>query len=183
MRKVLIIIGLLTIVSVSVKAQIFAKEKNQTTYLNYKLLENKEIIWQKIYETNKSPQEIINYFSKNTPIKVQYEDDTTFVGAVEKYNVNINPGKIQLFKYPIYFHVKIECKPNRYRVTISQIGSSKKSGVIIDGYGRSGGKDFSLEKEYISFGELNKEISKGAGLNFNNFLENMFSIKEIQDEW
>lgn len=171
------------VVSVSLKAQIFTKEKHETAYLNYKMLNNKEIIWQKIYETDESSKNIINYFSKNVPIKIQYEDDTTFIGAVERYNVNINPDKIQLFKYPIYFHVKIECKPNKYRVTISQIGSSKKSGVIVNGYGRSGGKDFSIEKEYISFGELNKEISKGAGLNFNNFLENMFSIKKNQGEW
>lgn len=185
MRRLLfisIIVFFNFVFSSSVFSQILVKKNHPDTVLNFILLNKNEIIWQKVYNTDNNEKKIIKYFMSNLSLKIESNDSTILTGWITGFNPRISPRGIRLYKNPLTFYTRIECKEGKYRVTLSQINSSKRGGTIIAGTGRGGGKDFMMEKYYIELGHFNYLIYKNVTKDFNTRLEELFTIKE-EEHW
>lgn len=102
-------------------------EKSSSEALGFKLI-NGGIIWQYVYETDKSKDEIVKSFKDSKLFQIEDMDSVTINGAVNNKPIEYRKYKFSSGSIPMFipnsncsYIVKIDVKDNRYRVTISQV--------------------------------------------------------------
>ena len=114
----------------------FAQEKfSDTLYsgkanndvLNFKI-DNGSVIWQKIYKTNYSKEEIINHFKKSGFIKNLELSEDLLTGEIKNIEADYAGAGYRKMSTPMVLlsenisaFVSIQFKETRYRVTVKQI--------------------------------------------------------------
>ena len=157
-------------------------------YKNFKLQDNKEIIWQKVFEINVSKDSILkliqgNIVSNSFINNLKYEN-YTFNGtsSFEKLtNTSSAPLRART-EYNCF--VKIDIKENKYRITIENIKFIPIN-FNFDGVGIN--HSYSLEEMVVRNAkhEIRKNRNSRKMLsNFNKDLINLLTLKsEKKEDW
>ena len=118
MRKI-ILITLIVLTSINAEAQ--------DEYDNFKI-ENRDVIWQKVFETKLSKEEVITYLKENGNISYLEISDNKLTGQLTKVEADYKGfGKTEMgttiYIARSFFNAFtiIDFKDNRYRVTLKNI--------------------------------------------------------------
>ena len=110
-------------------------QKNKTEYLNFKLTEDKDLIWQKIYETDASLEDVLKFLKHNSFTSDLELNGSTVTGRSGKTKLSSTKGVVMAAYQSFDVFIKIDFKDNRYRVTINDLqfdpmGTSVRSGMF-----------------------------------------------------
>jgi len=96
-------------------------QDSKTEYLNFKLSESKDLIWQKIYETEASLDSVIKFLKTESFTSDLELNENTILGRSGKTKLSSTKG-VAMGAYSSYdVFIKIDFKDNKYRVTISDV--------------------------------------------------------------
>ena len=103
---------------------------SQDTFLNFKIF-NDRIIWQKVYETSFSTQEVIDYFKIFGNISIAEQTESRIIGSSSGNKIDFNKYKGNkigntIFDDDLAYKVIIDLKDKKYRVTILDIQFTKE---------------------------------------------------------
>lgn len=149
-------------------------------------IENKELIWQKVYETKYENDGLVTAF-KTSVISNMKKDNLQEVGNRITFEVNGDQvdfkkyggkwGNTGIFvQYPINYLVQIDFKENRYRVTIKDI-------VVDFTAARLGTNELTeivCRKQNTEFAK-SKTVINGM-VYYDKHLDNYFQFEKIIDE-
>ncbi len=169
----------LLILFISFSVNIFSQKYVDSLY-NFKV-DNESIIWQKVFK-NKDLDKIKTRIKTQEFTNKLKEVDSSFSGRSNKYNKRVVKNSPYFATFGFDAFLKIEFKPNKYRVTISDI--------VFDGPVL---KVFSTEQKQdypLNLNVLRKKRIKNSKRN-NNVLKKLDSIlnskfiitKTKQDDW
>lgn len=160
----------------------------QDTINNFKV-EQDEIVWQKVFDTQLSFDSVISHFEEQGILESISIVNDKIIGGLKPFEADYKGAGYSRMSSPIYIvsylftgHVVIEFKDNRYRVTVRKIFLEK---IYNDGLSESGQKEtlntFAVKKGKNSISNLFKrEASKILDYTFNK----LFTIMEKQeDNW
>ncbi|QXP71947.1 hypothetical protein H0I29_07745 [Polaribacter sp. R2A056_3_33] len=102
-----------------------SSQNSKIEYENFKLQENKKLVWQKIYDNKVSKDSIFTilsgFISQNSFLNNLKYKDFTFSGYSNFLSISNTKGLSLAVQKEFNCFVKIEIKPNKYRVTISNV--------------------------------------------------------------
>lgn len=86
------------------------------------------MIWQYVYDTDKSESDIVNYFKDSRLFDITNISDNRIYGTVDNKPIEYRKYGFSSMSTPMYisgsncsYNVSIDIKEKRYRVTVSQI--------------------------------------------------------------
>lgn len=93
------------------------------------VISNKQVVWQRIYECSKSPEEVKNILLATGKIKFSGEDSKTLSGEISDFIMDFKGAGFTRMGTPMYLNnsskfyanFKIEFKEGKYRVTSTNI--------------------------------------------------------------
>ncbi len=93
------------------------------------VISNKQVVWQRIYECSKSPEEVKNILLTTGKIKFTGEDSKTLSGEISDFIMDFKGAGFTRMGTPMYLNnsskfyanFKIEFKEGKYRVTSTNI--------------------------------------------------------------
>ena len=182
---------ILTLLLILFLAKAYSQESKDYNYENFKL-ENKELKWQKVFETQLTVTELIKSFRLNvlqnlsTDNLQEFENRISFTVNGDEVNYTEYGGArsntVMFAIYPIDYFVVIDFKNYKYRVTIKKIFVDFTSANI--GLGKSDLKEFITKKKSTTF-STRTSVKKGASYYNYHFLDgfNINSVKKENDEW
>lgn len=108
-------------------------QDSKTEYLNFKLTDNKDIIWQKVYQTESSLEELESFLLRNDFTSNLKLKDSVFVGRSGKSELS-NKKNVAIAAHQKYdLFIKIEFKKNRYRVTLTDLEFDATESTVTSG--------------------------------------------------
>lgn len=116
---------------------------------NFKIVDG-DVIWQFVYETDKSQNEIIEYFKRSNTFKVVSADSTNVKGYVDRKSLDFQKcgySRMELAIYinnPISYTVNISVKDNRYRVTIHNVVFASTTNMSFGGVSTNSNSQYTL---------------------------------------
>lgn len=168
---------------------------------NFKLINNEKFFWSRIYETNKSTEELLEYFVtyKNMEVLIKNEKriEIKYKGQIDKKKFrnsldnNMQPSS-SIYNHPIVFNATIEMKDGKYRVIASDFSFHKKHSTSIHiGFGITTNRDNkieTLEKIYINKnkGTIRPNFLTSGAHMFNDYLIYLFGVQDqmsIENDW
>ena len=159
----------------------------QDTIYNFRT-EQDELIWQKVYETQSSFDELLSYVQNNGVLESISVTNNKITGDLKPFEVDYKGAGYSRGFTPIYLlsnlftgYVVIEFKESRYRVTISKIMLEQ---LYSNGLSQMGEKEtlntFAIKKGKNTMKDIFKgSASKIVDYNFNK----LFTIKKQDDNW
>lgn len=164
--------------------KIYAQENN-----NFTIIDGSQLIWQKVYETSLTEQEIVNTLINSGEIS-----DVSFIDG--KITFNINRLKVDYesagytrMEIPIYVSandlscfVTIQVKEGRYRVTAEKLTlvAHTTGGLYV------AGEKASMETYAIKKGTFSNNFNKSPKIIYDKCLLDAFFIKAktyINEDW
>ncbi len=174
MKKVLYILLLCLISKLNVQAQ-----DSETPVNSLFKLEDKAVIWQKVYDLNITPKEYLTFIKLKNCLESIDTVQTTLIGKLKGFKPNTYGAArmstpIYLFTAMIFADVRIEIKENKYRVTISNIKATDGMGIV----------DF----ETLYFKMLNKKTPRPSFFKIdepilNKNFDSFFEYKKITSDF
>lgn len=159
----------------------------------FKTLNSDKLYWECVYQTDKTLDELFDYFLCEEGISFTKTECNKYITAIRgdiivpiEIRVRDNAGVPTLYFNPMSCYIIFEYKEGRYRVIASDITFTKDGGVMIDGWGRTGSSGHLFddkikdEKGGISISKINLRVLEFL----NNHLQKRFSVKErYSPEW
>ena len=172
---------LLLLLLVSLSASVYS----QDTFLNFKIF-NDRIIWQKVYETSFSTQEVIDYFKIFGNISIAEQTESRIIGSSSGNKIDFNKYKGSkigntIFDDDLAYKVIIDLKDKKYRVTILDIQFTKGGGIMIDGWGNTGNRSSIIDNKYIKDNRCKNAFSRDGSVSLDKFFIDKFSVKKLLD--
>lgn len=169
--------------------------ETDTTY-SFKIVDG-EVIWQYVFETDKTASEITNYFQKAMVFNISNVDSTALYGNVERQNINYEKlgfRRMNVALYinnPISYSVVVNIKDKRYRVTIFKVVFASNTNISLYGVSTNSNTQYTLtEMSYNSRRMKFKDVffSQSAAQPLAAFWYNMFSVTSqsnsvTSDDW
>ena len=150
---------------------------NQDTLNNFKI-QNGEVIWQNIYETNLSPQELIKRIKSSGLLEGIEGDSLELTGQLRQLDANYKAAGYSELLTPIYIarshingFVVIDFKGKKYRVVLKKIVLTQ---IYDDGLSKQGEKS-NLEDYSIKNGLFKNAFKKSPSIILNYTFTNAFS--------
>lgn len=164
------------------------KSYSQDNFLNFKIINETNIIWQNIYNTNLSKNEIIDYFKLFGNIKIAEETNDRIIGysCGDKIDFNKYKGSKAgntIFDNDLFYKVVIDLREKKYRITILDILFSKDGGVLIDGWGSTGTKSETIDNKYIKEGRFKNSFSREGSESLDKYFLDKFIAKKLLDDF
>lgn len=151
------------------------------------LSEDGELVWQAIYDTDISIEDIKKNLIQKGVLIIESETDNTITGTIKPFDVSYKKQGKSSMQIPLYVRdssftgfVLIEIKDNRYRVTIRDLKAvySFTNGLVHKG------DEFKLKDFAISSkGILKKSFLKSAAPLLNYDFTNMFTTINLNEDW
>ena len=129
------------------------------------IISNKQVVWQRIYQSTKTPAEVKNILLTTGKIKFTGEDTNTLTGEFSDFMMDFKGAGYTKMGTPIYLanstkfsgNFKIEFKEGKYRATATNINSKGNSttlyygGISIGDNGENTLEEFALtnDREYF----------------------------------
>ena len=148
---------------------------SQDTFLNFKIF-NDRIIWQKVYETSFSTQEVIDYFKIFGNISIAEQTESRIIGSSSGSKIGNT-----IFDDDLAYKVIIDLKDKKYRVTILDIQFTKGGGIMIDGWGNTGNRSSIIDNKYIKDNKFKNSFSREGSESLDKFFIDKFSVKKFLD--
>lgn len=156
---------------------------------NFTIIDGDKLIWQKVYETKLSEEELLNTLinSGNFTDIVTIDGKTTF--NVNRINVDYESAGYSRMDIPIYVSandlscfVTIQVKEGRYRVTAEKISlvSHTTGGLYVEG------ETTPIETHAVKRGGYTNHFNKSPKIIYDKCLTDLFVIKEkayINEDW
>ena len=157
---------------------------SQDTFFNFKIVDNNKIIWQYVYNTELSRNEIIDYFKIFGNMTIVEETEKRLIGCSSGEKIDFSKYKgtkisETIFDNSLSYKIIVDIKDKKYRITVLNISFPKDSGVMIDEWGRTGGKSSIIDNEYIKNGEIRKSFSKDGSESLDKYFLDKFKAKNI----
>lgn len=159
----------------------------KTEFLNYKLTDSKELLWQKIYESELSIEELENYF-KSIPFTSELKSkNDKLIGRSFKTTISNVKKQSMMARQPYTSFVTIDIKDGKYRVTIQDLQFDPiETSVYSGGIGISSDvngtwEDLAVRDKHYEL--RNNDTAKRFLTTLHDDLNDIFTIKEIDDEW
>jgi hypothetical protein len=115
----------------------FKSYSQDLEFENFKL-EDGNLIWQKVYQTKLSNDEIIKFFKTSGIIKDSKNLENSLTGTIENLDLDFKGFGIKEMNTPVYISrnffksfVLIELKDGRYRITLKEMKLVKKYSDIL----------------------------------------------------
>ncbi len=97
------------------------------------IISNKQVVWQRIYQSTKTPAEVKNILLTTGKIKFTGEDTNTLTGEFSDFMMDFKGAGYTKMGTPIYLanstkfsgNFKIEFKEGKYRATATNINSKE----------------------------------------------------------
>lgn len=161
MKKIYIILLISLIGLISLKAKCQSDNK-----FNFRI-ENNTVLWQKVFDTRLTYNQIIEIISKDNKYSNIKQFDSTIVFTHEKLDPDLKGAGYSRGSAPMYIldnlikqDVTIEVKQNRYRVTCKNIFCVQQRSIQIGFLSTTNGETHSIESIVINRkGELKKGIT------------------------
>jgi hypothetical protein len=157
---------------------------------DYFVIENSKVIWQKVYETTKTKEELTTYFKESGLFSSFEIGEGKLITELKDQVVDKKKGGVTgvpmaVLMYDYKGIVVIDLKENKYRVTLKVITLvlNINNPALA---GRKGDED-SFEKLYLKKGtnQFKGWFPKKSGKVYNaNYLD-LFTVKEVKtnDDW
>ncbi len=160
---------------------------SQDSFLNFGIF-NDRIIWQKVYETSHSKQEIIDYFKVFCNISIAEQTGERIIGGSYGNKIDFNKYKGSkigntIFDDNLAYKVIIDLNEKKYRVTILDIQFSKDGGIMIDGWGNMGNRSSIIDNKYIKDGKLKTSFTREGAESLNKYFIDQFSVKSLLERF
>jgi len=151
------------------------------------LSEDGELLWQAVYDTDMSIEDIKKNLIQKGVLIVESETDNTITGTLKPFDISYKKqGKssmqIQLYVRNCRFtgFVLIELKENRYRITVRDI-------IAIQSFSNGlfkKGDEFKVKDYAVSSkGGLKKGFIKNTAPLLNYDFVSMFTINNLNEDW
>jgi hypothetical protein len=182
MNRVFITVILVFLVSLDGFSQ-----QTKTQHEHFKL-NNRVLIWQKVYETDKTINEVFQYFKKQPLTKDIELVDGSLVGTSSLTKASSRKGYSWVFSDFTTF-ITIDNKEGRYRVTLKDFKYKPvETSVSSGGLGISSPVSTTLSQSFVrsNYNEIRKNKSSRNYLTvLNTDLVNAFKIKEVEktNDW
>lgn len=159
---------------------------SQGNLLNFKIVDDTRIIWQKVFDTNMNKNDVIFYLKTFGGISILEEKENSIIGFASEEKINFKRYKATIPETSVLlrelsFQTIIEFKDNQYRVTVYDIAFSKDGGVLIGGFGRSGYRSSIFDNKYISNGRFKKLFSMDGAEYLDRYMNEKFVAKIMFD--
>lgn len=173
------------LVCLSVNLITIAQEKK-----DYFILENSIVIWQKVYDTEKSLQSLSDYYKESGLFESIEVSSDKIIGEIKPQSMDVTKAGYTIMGTPVFvtnYDIKgtvvIELKEGKYRVTFKNIIMVLNNTNSM--FGEKGSEE-KFEEIYLdSKGNFKKPFLKKPKEIYNaNFVE-IFSINEIKskEDW
>lgn len=167
----------------------------QTAWQGFKP-ENNELIWQHVYETRLTPQEVLSYFETSGIFETCTRDETRIWGPSKQKKLNCQAAGVNsstlgnhygFLNYPVSYSITIEAKDNRYRVTLKNIVAHPDISIAYMGISTNSNIQISANDQLYNFRKGKFKNSSGC-IAVNQCLTNEFTIPDIShfeqdDNW
>lgn len=156
-----------------------------------------ELIWQKVFETDLSTDQIQQQLKQKGHFKTESEDDKELHFSIPRSIIDYKGAGYKKFGSPAYLVMNdfqafalVQIKESKYRVTVKNIVLIKNEDydTNIDGVNVSLSQAGQMEnlKEFAvkKTGEFRNQFKKTGSKVFNYTFNKMFEIKEVgNDDW
>lgn len=179
MKKIILILLL-------IKLSSLYSQNPKTEHENFKLQEDKTLIWQKVYEIEASKDSIVNllkaFKSSNSFINKLDYNNFSFSGTSNYSKISDMKGMPLAVQTEFNCFLKIDIKNNKYRITISDL---KFKPIEFDFGGIEIDNSYSIEDISVrdNYHEIRKnKTARKVLANLNKDLLNLLSFKENKNE-
>ena len=167
----------------------------QEELYGFKPFEN-DLIWQFVYETDLSPDEVKEYFMTSGKFEFVHDNDSSIWGNSKKKQLNresagVGKGSLSgayaLLNYPLSYFIKIDIKDGKYRVTIGNITAHPNVSLSYMGVSTNSNTQIYARELLYNFNKRkfkNKEGAAGVSLClYDEFLINEKLRIMSDDNW
>ena len=145
------------------------------------ITENNEIIWQGVYQSELSKEDIKDLIKKDPVLTTIAED---FVGVSVPVDLDCDQTQPIFMRNQIQFFTAIDFKEGKYRVTVSKIELLPSTTASLYGVETTNNpipyEDYQVKKN----GELRTgKMLQNSRECLNKYLQEKFSLKEPSDDW
>jgi len=161
------------------------------------IINNKQVVWQRIYETDKNISQIKNTLLTSGKIKFTLEENNILMGEISNFIMDYKGAGFTKMGTPMYLNenskfngtFKLELKENRYRVSVTNIICEGYSlSIYSGGLGISdNGKDnietliLTNDREYFK-GSFQGKPSRIVNYSFANLFD-ITKYNSTDDNW
>lgn len=137
------------------------KERTKDTvfdeFYNFKIL-NESVVWQFVYQVDKTEKGIIKYFKDSKLFRVDDMDSVSINGSVDNKPIEYQKYKFSSMGTPMYisnsncsYNISIDVKDGRYRVTISRVMFASTINMSMNGISTNSNQLSSLNEYAYNF--------------------------------
>jgi hypothetical protein len=169
----------------------YAKSQENTFTIN-----NKQVVWQKIYDSEKTIDEIKSILSNSGKASIKSNENGILYGDISDYMMDYKGAGNTRAGTPMYVssskfygNFKVEFKTGKYRVTVTNIrlkGNSVSlytSGVAISNDGNENIESYALTNDKESFrGNFEGRASKIINYSFSQLFD-VSKYSKTDDKW
>jgi len=162
-------------------------QESDTEFLNFKINSNGDLIWQKIYESNVTLEELQQYFSNESFTSDIKLIDDKFSGQSKGKKLGAKTSQWKTLGANLFFEafIIIDFKEDKYRVTLTDM---KFSPVQKHNLWMGGTQNVSttFEEFFVRKGEFWKpKPVKNSLTLYDKEFDNVFTLKEniIKEDW
>jgi hypothetical protein len=177
--------NLITLLLLSISINIYS-QNSKTEYKNFKLQEDKTLIWQKVFEFDASRDSIVkllkSFKSSNSFINKLDYNNYSFSGTSNYSKISDMNGMPLGVQTEFNCFIKIDVKEQKHRITISDL---KFKPISIDFGGIDMNTSFSIEDMAVrnNYHEIRRNNTARKVLtNLNSDLLNLLTLKENKNE-
>lgn len=161
------------------------------------VISNKQVVWQRIYESNKTSDEVKNILLQTGKLKFTSEDNNILTGEISDFIMDFKGAGYTKMGTPIYLansskfsgNFKIEFKEGRYRVTATNLKfKGESTSIYYGGIGfNSSGNDnletyvLTNDREYFK-GNFEGRASKIINYSFAQLFD-VSKYTKTDDNW
>lgn len=158
---------------------------------NFSIKDGK-LVWQKVFDTELTKNELFRYFAYNGAFEVIKEEDSTLLLQHKKAVLNFKPYKgavIMAMHSPATAQAVIQYKDGKYRVTVTDVIYHSDLSVSLRGVSTNSNTQYSLDEIAYNFKKQEYRSSfksRGYAEMMNNIFIDLFTIGELShsdDNW
>lgn len=177
---------LMKVLSIILSALLFYSSTfSQDTINNFKL-DNRQVIWQRIYETKLNFKDLVTQIKSSGIFKTVTIDSLEISGELREFNADYKGAGYSEMITPIYIdrsHINafaiLEFKEGKYRVTVKKI-------VLTQAYDDAlskQGERVNLENYAIKKDQFTNAFKKSPSLILNFSINKLFEMKKDESNW